>query len=139
MAGLLGVLAAVMALAGCNDYVIRAKSAYREGRYLEVAEGLARQEQQVQTRSGSQRAQYGLYRGLALLQLGELDGAQQWLDYAAEVEQLAPGSLSADQREQQVRGRRLIDELTGADREPPDPDTPPRPPPTGPAPPWPED
>jgi hypothetical protein len=98
---------------GCTHRVEQAESAYRDGRYLEAAEDLAEQEGQLEQLSLSDRAQYGLYRGLSLLKLGEIDGAQHWLQYSADVERTAPGSLAPYQRLQLDQGMMMLRQLSG--------------------------
>jgi hypothetical protein len=93
-------LAGAMALLGAcevNTYVGRAETAYSDGRYLEVAESLERHENDVPTLPADRQARYGVFRGLALLRLGDYEGAQRWLRWASEVEQQQP-SLTSDQR-----------------------------------------
>lgn len=127
---------------GCNGYVHRASAAYGEGRYLEVAEDLARHEKEIDRLSAPQRAQYGLYRGLSLLQLGDFEGSRLWLEYAYEIEQSAAGALAPAQRIQLDKAWRLLDELDGTGPNGRRPEPPPRRSPPagdGPAPPWPDD
>jgi len=85
----LGV-AALLDLVGCSFYVGRAEDAYTDGRYLEVAESLAQNEDNVVSLPKGQQARYGVYRGMALLQLGDYEGAQVWLNYAKAIEQTQP-------------------------------------------------
>jgi len=108
-----GTLLLAVALASCTHYVRRAESAYDGGRYLEVAEDLAAHEQELSQLPPAHRAQYGVYRGLSLLELGEIEDAQRWLRYSAQVEQQAPGSLAPYQRMQLDRGLSLIKRLRG--------------------------
>ena len=107
----IAVLLVALALASCTHYVRRAESAYDGGRYLEAAEDLAAHEHELPQLPPYHRAQYGVYRGLSLLELGEVEAAQQWLQYSAEVEQQAPGSLAPYQRMQLDRGLSLIKKL----------------------------
>lgn len=90
-----------------------AETAYGEGRYLEAAEDLAQHETEVGQLSPARRAQYGMYRGLSLLKLGELDAARRWLEYSMEVERMAPGSLAPHQRVQLDEGLLMLRRLTG--------------------------
>ena len=76
------VLGGLVLTGACTVYVNRAESAYNEGRYLEVAEQLAKREADVRQLGDGDRARYGLYRGLALLKLGQYDGARRWLGVA---------------------------------------------------------
>jgi hypothetical protein len=107
------MLLLAVALASCTHYVRRAESAYDDGRYLEAAEDLAAHEQELSQLPPTHRAQYGVYRGLSLLELGEIEAAQQWLQYSAEVEHQAPGSLAPYQRMQLDRGLSLLKKLRG--------------------------
>jgi hypothetical protein len=106
-----GGCVAALAATSCTHYVHRAESAYEDGRYLEAAEDLAAHEQEVSQLPPAQRAQYGVYRGLSLLELGEIAGAERWLRYSAEVEQQAPGSLAPYQRLQLDRGMAQLEKL----------------------------
>lgn len=84
----------------CSDltYVGRAQTAYEQGRYLEVAESLARHEPELERLPTSKRARYGLYRGLALIQLGDPEEGRRWLHYARDLE-LSEATLSERQRQ----------------------------------------
>jgi hypothetical protein len=83
---------------GCGySFDVRAAEAYREGRYLDTAERLARHERELPSIAQARRARYGLFRGLAALRLGDRGEAARWLGYAYEMERTAP-TLPADQR-----------------------------------------
>jgi hypothetical protein len=97
------VLAAVLAV-GCDRYVGRARRAYQDGRYLEAAERLSEHEHEVADLPPRRQAEYGLYRGLCLLMLGEVDGAHRWLHFAYQVERAEPGALAPEQRAELDRG-----------------------------------
>lgn len=97
----LGVaLASTLLAGGCAElsYLGKAEDAYDDGRYFEVAEDLADREDAMRDSPASKRARYGLYRGLSLLELGDDEGAEQWLAYARDVE-AAHHTLSKRQRE----------------------------------------
>jgi len=83
----------------CSElsYVGRAETAYDQGRYLEVAESLARHEPDLDQLPMWKKARYGLYRGLALLQLGDPEEGRRWLHFARDVE-LKEATLTDDQR-----------------------------------------
>jgi len=99
-------------LSGCTmTYVQRAETAYDEGRYLEVAEQLAKREADMPNTSSAQRARYGVYRGLALLRLGDYEGAERWLSYARGLDQ----QLNDDQRTKLDAGVAQLTELRGVD------------------------
>lgn len=83
---------------GCGSYLGNAQRAYQEGRYLEAAENLGNHESDVVRLEPAKQANYGLYRGLSLLKLGDHDAASQWLGFAAGIEKKRPGSLQPAQR-----------------------------------------
>jgi hypothetical protein len=91
---------------GCGtlSYVGRAEIAYDDGRYLEVAEDLARRETDLDNLSADKRVRYGVYRGLALLRLGDVDEAKRWLGYARNMQDKAPAALDDKQRSQLAEG-----------------------------------
>jgi hypothetical protein len=99
----LAILIAVL-VAGCDRYVVRAQRAYHDGRYLEAAERLAQHQQELSELPPRRQAEYGLYLGLSLLMLGEIEGARRWLSYAYEVERAEPGALRPEQRAELDRG-----------------------------------
>jgi hypothetical protein len=101
---LAALVVAVVLLAGCGGYVGRARRAYNDGRYLDAAERLAEREHDVAELSSRQQAEYGLYRGLSLLMLGDATGAHRWLSFAYEIERQEGGALKAEQRGQLDRG-----------------------------------
>ena len=83
---------------GCGSYLGSAQRAYQDGRYLEVAENLSNHEAEVPRLEPAKQANYGLYRGLSLMRLGDQEAASHWLDFAANVEKKRPGSLLPAQR-----------------------------------------
>ena len=95
------VLGGVLLTGACAVYVNRAESAYNEGRYLEVAEQLAKREAEVRQLGERDRARYGLYRGLALLKLGQYDDAKRWLGLAQE--QKVSGTLLTKRQQHQLQ------------------------------------
>ena len=81
------VLLLVLLLSACRGaFVKRAEHAYEQGRYLEVAEDLAAREPHLLRIPTNKQSMYGVYRGLALLKLGDYSGADQWLRYAYGIE-----------------------------------------------------
>jgi hypothetical protein len=92
------VLLAASLLAGCGGYVGRARRAYAEGRYLEAHERLAQHEHEVSRLSPRKQAEYGLYRGQALLMLGDHAGAHQWLSFSYDVQRAEPRALGDEER-----------------------------------------
>ncbi len=94
----------VAAVAGCGNYVQRGGTLYADGRYIEAAEVFERTERRLGEYTPKERAEYGLYRGMTLLVLGDLSHAHRWLAYAYEIERANPGSLRSDRRALLDRG-----------------------------------
>jgi hypothetical protein len=94
-----GVLCFLMrfSMACTAPWLSQAESAYDQGRYENAAEELARHEKEVANLSDSERARYGLCRGLALMKLGDHNGARRWLGQARD----ASGALD-DAREREL-------------------------------------
>ena len=88
----------VAAATACSNYVKRGSALYTEGRYVEAAEVFERTEHRLKDATPREAAEYGLYRGLTLLVLGDLPNAHRWLTYAYQVEQAHPGSLRSNRR-----------------------------------------
>jgi hypothetical protein len=97
-------VAGALVLGGCTSYVKRGTALYADGRYVEAAEAFEQTEYRLQNASPQERADYGLYRGMTLLVLGDLHNSQRWLSYAYQVDRAHPGSLRADQRALLDRG-----------------------------------
>ena len=89
---------------GCETHVRRGSTLYGDGRYVEAAEVFEQTEYRLTGYTPRERAEYGLYRGMTLLVLGDLASARRWLTYAYEVERVAPGSLRIDRRALLDRG-----------------------------------
>ncbi len=91
-------LVVLSAASGCESYLHRAETAYRDGRYLEVAEQLARRTDEVPQLSLREQARYGLYLGLALIELDHHSEARHWLSFSKDIVRDEPGALSPSQR-----------------------------------------
>ncbi|RLB61823.1 MAG: hypothetical protein DRI90_10485 [Deltaproteobacteria bacterium] len=105
------------AASGCGSYLQRAETDYRDGRYLEVAEQLARRTDEVPQLSPPDQARYGLYLGLALIELRHHSGAEHWLSFTKDIVREEPGSLSPSQRALLEEGRNTLQRRTPS-REP---------------------
>ncbi len=90
--------------AGCSNYVKRGSALYADGRYIEAAEVFERTEYRLGESSPRQQAEYGLYRGLTLLVLGDLQAAHRWLTFSYEIERTHPGALRGNRRALLDRG-----------------------------------
>jgi len=88
----------MLGVAGCSSYIKRGEALYADGRYVEAAEVFERTEARLSESPVRQKVEYGLYRGLTLLVLGDLPNAHRWLTYAYSVERAAPGSLGPERR-----------------------------------------
>jgi hypothetical protein len=98
------VVLVLLGAAGCESYVHRGSALYADGRYIEAAEVFERTEQRLPESTPRERAEYGLYRGMTLLVLGDLPNARRWMSYAYDVERAFPGSLRSDRRAMLDRG-----------------------------------
>jgi hypothetical protein len=87
-------------LVACTYFVSRGSDLYYQGRYIEAAQVLEQTEYRLaQSEDADEHAEYGLYRGATLLRLGDLNGAQRWLEYAQQWERRHPGALREDERD----------------------------------------
>lgn len=101
----LGALLVASTLCGaCEGYVRHGSVLYADGRYIEAAEVFERTEHRIGEYTPREKAEYGLYRGMTLLVLGDLGNARRWMTYAYEVERANPGTLRADRRALLDRG-----------------------------------
>jgi tetratricopeptide (TPR) repeat protein len=91
-------------LVACGGHVRRGATLYADGRYIEAAEVFERTEHRLTQVSTRERAEYGLYRGMTLLVLGDLRNAHRWLTYAYQIERYDPGSLTNERRALLDRG-----------------------------------
>jgi hypothetical protein len=85
---------------GCAEQTDRGQALYGEGRLIEAAQVFEHTEYRLDHASSSERAAYGVYRGLTLMALGDSRRAHHWLAYAYEVAREIPGSLNASDRTQ---------------------------------------
>ena len=105
-------LAVLSTVPGCGGYVQRAETDYRDGRYLLVAEPLARRTDEVPQPSLPEQARYGLYFGLALIELHHHSGARHWLSFTKDIVRDEPGALSPSQRALLEEGWNALQPLT---------------------------
>lgn len=90
--------AALLVLGACASYVERGQTLYGEQRFVEAAEVFELTESRLKTSTDQERAQYGLYRGVTLLRLGDLKRSQRWLAFAYDIERAKPGILQPQDR-----------------------------------------
>jgi len=107
LGALLGSTLLLLFSVGCGGYLGSAQRAYQDGRYLEAAEKLEDHEDEVAELSPRKQVSYGLCMGLALMMLGDRDGAERWLGFAEAIEARQPGTLRPDERREleAARGR----------------------------------
>ncbi len=98
------LILAVAFLSSCGGYVSRGRHLYREGRYVESSEVLARYEHEVGQEPPKRRAEYATYRGLSSLVLGNYPDAHRWMAYAYEVLRYHPTALRPEYRRELDRG-----------------------------------
>ena len=102
------LVAAAMIVVGCGSSIGRGTSLYQQQSYIEAAEVFERTQSRLATMDPVDRTRYGLYRGLTLMALGDLRGAERWLDYAESQQRLQPGLLAEDERAMLTNGRRNL-------------------------------
>lgn len=113
---LVGVTAMLIAVS-CASHISRGPNLYEQGRYVEAAQAFERTERYLRDASPSDRATYGLYRGMNFLALGDVGHAQRWLSFATEIERRAPGAL--DDRDRAMLDRAWQTLLRDRERNPP--------------------
>ena len=100
---------ATLLLVGCSGYVNRGSALYADGHYIEAAQVFEHTESRLAESNPREQAEYGLYRGLTLLVLGDLHGSEQWLQYASKVDGANPDALRPETRELLGRGLTELD------------------------------
>jgi len=100
-----GCLAVTLA---CSSAVGRGTTLYQQQNYIEAAEAFERTQERLVTMKPVERARYGLYRGLTFMALGDLRGAERWLDYADGQQRTQPSLLPAKERDLLARARREL-------------------------------
>jgi hypothetical protein len=114
----------LVTLTACEGYVRRGSTLYADGRYIEAAEVFERTEERLPESTPREKAEYGLYRGMTLLVLGDLENARRWLGYAYDIERAQPGTLRHDRRvlldrgwyQLDLRNQREVPSTTGPER-----------------------
>lgn len=99
--------------AACGGNVKRGHTLYSEGYYVEAAEVFERTERRLSEWPPDKRAAYGLYRGMTLLELGDLQGATRWLAYARWVASEHPGALPTREQVLLARSQQTLDYRLG--------------------------
>jgi hypothetical protein len=89
-------LLALGLVSSCASATQRGQTLYVEGRLIEAAEVFEHCEESLNRYNPRERVSYGLYRGVTLLRLGDLDGAGRWLHFAQQAESHEPGSIAPE-------------------------------------------
>ncbi len=110
-----------IATTGCGSSIGRGTTLYEQQSYIEAAEVFERTQNRLASMDPDERARYGLYRGLTLMALGDLRGAERWLDYAEAQERNQPGLLARDERAMLTHGRMDLGERRQATWPKPEP------------------
>lgn len=119
---LLVVALGLMALASaCARSTERGRVLYVEQRFIEAAEVFEHSESQLSEYEVRDRASYGLYRGMTLLRLGDLDGAARWLYYAQTSVASHSGALSPPELRALQLANNLLEETRGREPGSPNP------------------
>jgi hypothetical protein len=79
--------------------VTRGADFYQQGRYIDADQVFEHSEAQLASWGTSERARYGLYRGLTYLALGDQSLARRWLRYGATLDEAELDRLSAAERQ----------------------------------------
>jgi hypothetical protein len=111
-----------MAAPACSSSVGRGTTLYQQRSYVEAAEVFERTQSRLAGMDAVDRARYGLYRGLSLMALGDLRGAERWLDYSEAQERAQPGLLSKDEQAALTHNRSDLGERRQASWPRPQPD-----------------
>jgi hypothetical protein len=106
------------ACASNND---RGRALYADGRYIEAAELFEHSEPQLGDLESRERTRYGLYRGMTLLRLGDLDRAAKWLYFAQAAAARDPSSMELSERNVLRHAWQMLDNARALSPESPDP------------------
>jgi hypothetical protein len=82
---------------------------YVQRHYIEAEDVFERMESDLAQLSVAERAEYGVYRGMTLLALGDFRRAQRWLSYATTLERAHPPVLAPAQKALLEQGWLQID------------------------------
>jgi tetratricopeptide (TPR) repeat protein len=106
------------ACASNND---RGRALYADGRFVEAAELFEHSEPLLAELTPRERVRYGLYRGMTLLRLGDLDRAARWLHFAQSAATKNPAALDANERTTLTHAWQQLDLARAQEPRTPDP------------------
>ena len=72
---------------------------YQQGRYIDADQVFEHTEPLLLRWDATERARYGLYRGLTYLALGDVSMARRWLRYGAKLDATELDRLTVSERE----------------------------------------
>jgi hypothetical protein len=108
-------------LSACASNNDRGRVLFAEGRFIEAAEVFEHSELQLRELEPQEQTRYGLYRGMTLLRLGDLDGAAKWLHYARTAEAKLNRALGNREHTALKQAWILLDRARAQETESPDP------------------
>jgi hypothetical protein len=108
-------------LSACASNNDRGRALFAEARFIEAAEVFEHSETQLRELSPTEQTRYGLYRGMTLLRLGDLDGAAKWLHYARTTEAKLTQGLGNRERTALKQAWVLLDRARAQESDSPDP------------------
>lgn len=85
------------------------RALYAQRHYIEAEDIFDRMENDLPQLSITERAEYGVYRGMTLLALGDFRRAQRWLSYSTMLERAHPPALNGAQKALLEQGWLRID------------------------------
>jgi hypothetical protein len=91
-------LALLLGGTGCASTLGRGAELYHRGQIIDAEALLEAREESVKAAPSRVRAIYAAYRGLALLELGDLPRARSWLSEAHVLDRKEPGALRGELR-----------------------------------------
>ncbi|MGC4066317.1 MAG: tetratricopeptide repeat protein [Polyangiaceae bacterium] len=105
----------------CASNNNRGRALYADGRFIEAAELFEHSEPQLVELEPRERVRYGLYRGMTLLRLGDLDRAARWLHYAQSAATKSPDALDGNERRTLTLAWQQLDVARSREPRTPDP------------------
>lgn len=100
---------ACMTWVGCaRSPVTRGADFYQQGRYIDADQLFEHSEQMLASWEVTERARFGLYRGLTYLALGDVPMARRWFHYGARLDAAALDRLTAVERELVLESLRAV-------------------------------
>ena len=109
----LGLLLCI-GLCACSGHVQRGQTLYGDGQYVAAAEVFEQTEPRLEEEQPRKQCEYGVYRGLTLMALGDLHGAETWLAYAEQIVSQNPSAQTPELAALLQRGRTQLSAIRQA-------------------------